>query len=97
MAGLILAFAGLKSTIAPFWALTTNFLSGTAAAGGIALINSLGNLGGYFGPSFVGLIKDNVPSKADGNLYALLLLGASLLGMAIFVFFTPNPKKKPII
>jgi MFS family permease len=93
MAGLILAFAGLKSTIAPFWALTTNFLSGTAAAGGIALINSVGNLGGFFGPTFVGLIKDHTGS----NLFALLLLGASLLGMAIFVFFTPNPKKKPII
>lgn len=91
MGGLILAFAGLKSTIAPFWALTTGFLSGTAAAGGIALINSVGNLGGFFGPYFVGIIKD----KTGSNFIALLLLGASLMGMAIFVFATPKPKSRP--
>jgi ACS family tartrate transporter-like MFS transporter len=92
-AGLTLAFAGIKSTIAPFWAWTTGFLSGTAAAGGIALINSVGNLGGFFGPTFVGLIKD----YTGGNAGALLLLGAALLGMAVFTFAVPHkPQKKSV-
>lgn len=84
-AGLTLAFCGIKSTIAPFWALTTAFLSGTAAAGGIALINSVGNLGGFFGPTFVGFIKD----RTGGDFGALLLLGGSLFGMAVFSFAVP--------
>lgn len=86
MVGLTIAFAGLKSTIAPFWALTTTFLSGTAAAGGIALINSVGNLGGFFGPTFVGIIKDKTGSDFGG----LALLGACLLGMGILVFVVPR-------
>jgi ACS family tartrate transporter-like MFS transporter len=68
-----------KSTLGPFWALSTSFLTGTAAAGGIALINSVGNLGGFFGPSLVGIIKD--ATKSD--MAALLLLGGALLGMSI--------------
>ena len=85
-AGLALAFAGLKATIAPFWALTTAFLSGTAAAGGIALINSVGNLGGFFGPTFVGLIKD----RTGGDLGALLLLGGALVTMSVLAFAVPK-------
>ena len=89
MAGLTLAFAGQKATIAPFWALSTSFLTGTAAAGGIAFINSVGNLGGYFGPRLVGLVKDATGS----NLAALLLLGGALLGMAIFTLTLPCKPK----
>jgi ACS family tartrate transporter-like MFS transporter len=81
LAALAMAFAGLKSTIGPFWALATAFLSGTAAAGGIALINSVGNLGGFVGPYVVGLIKD----RTQSNLTALLFLGAALLGMGLLV------------
>jgi nitrate/nitrite transporter NarK len=78
-ASLALAFAGLKSTLGPFWSLTTAFLSGTAAAAGIALINSVGNLGGFFGPYIVGIIKD----RTHSNISALLFLGAALLGMGL--------------
>ncbi len=88
MAALALAFIGLKSTIAPFWAMTTAFLTGTAAAGGIALINSVGNLGGFFGPYIVGIIKD----RTQSNLIALLFLGGALLGMALLVL-TIRPAK----
>jgi ACS family tartrate transporter-like MFS transporter len=90
MAGLIIAFAGLKSTLGPFWALTTGFLSGTAAAGGIALINSVGNLGGYFGPTFVGRIKD----RTGSDFGALLLLGGALLGMGILAILIPRERKE---
>ena len=92
MAALTLAFIGLKSTIAPFWAMTTAFLGGTAAAAGIAFINSVGNLGGFAGPYLVGIIKD----KTGSNVAALLLLGTALLGMAIFTLAlpkTPRPQE----
>lgn len=89
MAGLTIAFAGIKATLGPFWALGTGFLTGTAAAGGIALINSVGNLGGFFGPYLVGMIKD----KTGSDFMALLLLGGSLFGMAVFAFAIP--KKAP--
>jgi nitrate/nitrite transporter NarK len=79
LAALALAFAGTKSTLGPFWALSTEFLTGTAAAGGIALINSVGNLGGFFGPYIVGMIKD----KTGSNYAALLFLGSALLGMGL--------------
>jgi MFS transporter, ACS family, tartrate transporter len=87
LAALALAFAGIKSTLGPFWALTTAFLSGSAAAGGIALINSVGNLGGFFGPYIVGMIKD----KTQSNLTALLFLGAALLGMGLFSLMIRPP------
>ncbi len=86
MAALALAFIGLKCTIAPFWAMTTAYLSGTAAAAGIAFINSVGNLGGFAGPYMVGLIKD----KTGSNVVALFALGGALLGMAIFTMRLPK-------
>ena len=79
MAALVLAFAGLKSTLGPFWALGTASLGGTAAAGGIALINSVGNLGGFVGPYAVGVIKDQTGS----HLAALMTLGGALLTMGL--------------
>lgn len=79
MAALTLAFVGIKSGLGPFWALGTLSLTGTAAAGGIAFINSVGNLGGFFGPYIVGIIKD----RTQSNLIALLFLGAALLAMGL--------------
>ena len=81
MAALTLAFVGLKSTLGPFWALGTAFLSGTAAAGGIALINSVGNLGGFVGPILVGIITDRTGSTTS----SLLILGSALLLMGLLV------------
>jgi MFS transporter, ACS family, tartrate transporter len=63
-----------------FWTMPAALLSGTAAAAGIALINSIGNLGGFVGPYLVGLVKDATGST-DGGLDALaviLLVGAVL-------------------
>jgi MFS transporter, ACS family, tartrate transporter len=81
MAALTIAFVGLKSTMGPFWALGTAFLSGTAAAGGIALINSVGNLGGFVGPMLVGIITDKTGSTGT----SLLVLGGALLLMGLLV------------
>ncbi len=90
MGALTLAFIGIKSTIAPFWAMTTTFLGGTAAAAGIALINSVGNLGGYIGPHLVGVIKDRTGSQ----VVALLLLGAALFCMGVLALAQPEADKK---
>jgi MFS transporter, ACS family, tartrate transporter len=66
MAALSLAAIGIFSVLPCFWTLPTALLSGSAAAGGIALINSIGNLAGYFGPFAVGVIKDKTQSFAPG-------------------------------
>jgi nitrate/nitrite transporter NarK len=63
------------------------WLHSSAAAGGIALINSVGNLGGFFGPYIVEMIKD----KTQSNLTALLFLGAALLGMGLFSLMIRPP------
>ena len=70
LAGMSLATIGFYGMKAPFWPLPSMFLSGTAAAAGIAAINSIGNLGGIIGPNVVGLIKDSTGSFEAG-LYAL--------------------------
>jgi ACS family tartrate transporter-like MFS transporter len=88
MAALAVAFAGLKCTIGPFWALGTAFLSGTAAAGGIALINSTGNLGGFAGPYIVGKIK----AWTGSDVYGLYVLGGALLFMGVLALVVPKGK-----
>jgi D-galactonate transporter len=80
MAALTLATAGIITTLPLFWSLPTAFLGGTAAAAGIAMINSLGNLAGFLSPYLVGLIKDLTQSTNVG-MYALaasLFVGAAL-------------------
>ena len=68
------ALIGIYAAIATSWTLPTAFLTGTAAAGGLALINSIGNLGGFFGPYFMGWVK-----TATGDYsVALLLIGIGL-------------------
>jgi ACS family tartrate transporter-like MFS transporter len=65
--------AGRWSAVAPFWGLTTTFLSGTAAAGSIALINAVGNLGGICGPYIMGWTEQYLGSH-DWGLRSLALL-----------------------
>jgi ACS family tartrate transporter-like MFS transporter len=71
---LSVALIGIYAAIATSWTLPTAFLSGTAAAGGLALINSIGNLGGFAGPYFVGWIKTTTGAYA----LALLIIGIGL-------------------
>ncbi len=54
LAGLCLAQTGMMSMLPIFWTVPTAFLTGAAAAGGIALINSIANIGGFFGASILG-------------------------------------------
>jgi D-galactonate transporter len=74
LVALTIGAMGIYAALPTFWTLPTAMLSGTAAAGGIALINSIGNLGGYFGPSFIGYLKDWTKS----HTYGLIGLGACM-------------------
>ncbi len=74
LVGMSIAAMGFYGSKGPFFAMPPMFLSGTALAAGIAWINSIGNLGGFFGPWWVGVMKDLTGSYA-GGLYGLALLG----------------------
>ena len=80
MSALTLATVGILTTLPLFWSLPTAFLGGTAAAAGIALINSVGNLAGFVSPFMVGWLKDLTHSTNSGMymLTASLVLGAVL-------------------
>lgn len=74
---IIVATACIWGSYAVFWSIPPSYLSGTAAAGGIALINSIGLLGGFFSPTLTGYLKDATGNNETGLLVlvALLLLG----------------------
>jgi len=69
---------GISAAKPPLWSMPTLFLSGPAAAAGIATINSIGNLGGFVGPSMIGWIKQRTGSFAGGLYFVagLLVLSA---------------------
>jgi ACS family tartrate transporter-like MFS transporter len=75
------ATMALYSFPSPFWALPTIFLSGPAAAASIALINSMGNLGGFVGPYLIGYLADKTGGYAAGLLYLVIcgLVGGALI------------------
>src|SRR5262249_2710913 len=66
LVALTLVQVGVMSMLPVFWSLPTSFLSGVAAAGGIAWINSVGNLGGFAGPALIGQIKGATGSFTGG-------------------------------
>jgi MFS transporter, ACS family, tartrate transporter len=77
---LTVAAIGMFCTFAVFWTLPTAWLSGTAAAGAIALINSIGNLAGFGGPYLIGWVKETTGNTSAGLLVlSLLPLAAGLL------------------
>ncbi len=79
-----LGMACAESMVGPFWAMATSRMAGLSAAAGIAVINSLANLGGYFGPDIIGFFR-----KANGGFRGgLLAIGATLAlsgGIALIV------------
>ena len=80
MVALSVAGFGIFGCLPVFWTFPTAFLSGAAAAGGIALINSIGNLAGFAGPYAMGSIKDMTGSYTGG---LLSLSAVGLIAMAI--------------
>jgi ACS family tartrate transporter-like MFS transporter len=87
LAFMSVATIGLYGSKPAFWPMPSTFLTGTAAAGGIALVNSIGNLGGYVGPFIVGWIKDATGSFEAG----LYFLAASALLSGIIAYLAVQP------
>ena len=77
---LSIAMAGLASMFGPFWALTTSTMGGVGAAASIALVNSVGNTGGFVGPYLLGALNDATGSFALGlcAIAAMLAVFGSL-------------------
>jgi MFS transporter, ACS family, tartrate transporter len=89
MVGMTIAASGFYGTKGPFWAMPGMFLTGPAAAAAIAWINSIGNLGGFFGPWYVGFMKDATGSYT-GGLYGLALFGFAAAAITAFFLDIPN-------
>lgn len=85
--GLVLGTSGVLSAMAPFWQMPTMLLTGTAAAGGIALINSIGNSSGWLGPFVVGWLKD-LTGETSAGLYVIAAL--EVLATALILIFMPR-------
>ena len=83
IAAMCVATVGLYGSRPSFWPMPSRFLTGAAAAAGIALINSIGNLGGYIGPFIVGWIKDSTKSFEMG----LYFLAACAFASAMISYF----------
>lgn len=86
-AAIIVAVTGALCYNGPFWQIPPTLLTGTAAAGGIALINSLGNLSGWLGPSVVGWLED-VTGKTAAGLY--VVVGLEVVGAVLILLFMPR-------
>ena len=71
------AVLGVFSMMGPFWSMPTSLLSGTAAAAGIAFINSVGNLGGFAGPYVIGLVRTSTGQFRGGLLLVSVALAVS--------------------
>jgi len=89
----VLAFTicqiGQRSAMSVFWTMPPMLLAGTGAAGGIALINAIGNLGGFFGPNVMGSLFDLTGGYSGG----LLVLAGGLIVEAILVVNLKLPKE----
>jgi ACS family tartrate transporter-like MFS transporter len=89
---LTLVNIGISSAKPPLWSMPTMFLSGSAAAAGIATINSIGNLGGFVGPAMIGWIKDLTGSFQGGLFFvAGLLVLSAVLTLALARSQRPSP------
>jgi sugar phosphate permease len=87
---LIMITSGLLSGIVVMWSLPAAFLSGTAAAAGIAWINSIGNLGGFFGPELIGRVRTATDST---EIAFFMLSGIVLLGSVVLMLMWRKSKR----
>jgi ACS family tartrate transporter-like MFS transporter len=88
MAVLCIAGWGFFSILPVFWTLPTAFLSGAGAAAGIAAVNSIGNLGGYFGPKIFGQLRDWTGTDFAGLIF---LASCAIVGAIIVLALGHNP------
>jgi ACS family tartrate transporter-like MFS transporter len=78
---LTLAIVGVLAAEGPFWSLPSSFLRGTAAAGGIALVNAIQNLGAFVGPTVIGVVKE----QTGGYAVSMAMLAIGLVLAALIV------------
>lgn len=90
IAALTLVNVGISCAKPPLWSMPTMFLSGAAAATGIATINSIGNLGGFVGPAMIGWVKDQTGSFTGGLYFVAGLLVMS----AVLTLILASTQKK---
>ena len=79
----------LVAALPTFWTLLTGFLTGSAAAGGIGLINSIGNLGGFVGPYAIGWFKD---ATGETTLGLVVLAACSIMAGVVTFLMGHNSK-----
>jgi ACS family tartrate transporter-like MFS transporter len=87
----MVAFAGFKAYMPAFWSMPSLFLTEAAAAGSIGLINSIGNLGGFLGPTVLGAVEKSTGSFAGGLYY---LCGSMLVSAGIIFFLGLGHREK---
>ena len=95
MGALTLAAMGIYSAIAPFLALPSTALVGAAAASGLAMVNSLGNLGGFLAPYIVGLLNDATGSNRSGLLFLAACLAVTALATYLYARHRPEGRLAP--
>ena len=96
LVGMSIAAMGFYGSKGPFFAMPPMFLSGAGLAAGIAWINSIGNLGGFFGPWYVGVMKDLTGNYA-GGLYGLALLGLIAAVVCALLLHIPNRMPSSVV
>jgi ACS family tartrate transporter-like MFS transporter len=82
LVALTIAAMGIMAALGTFWTVPSLFLRGTAAAGGIALVNTIGSFGGFFGSTFIGLLREQTGGYAAPMA---MLAGASVLAAVIML------------
>jgi ACS family tartrate transporter-like MFS transporter len=92
LAALTIGMVGTHATFGPFWGISTSFLSNRAAAGGVALINSLGSLGGFLAPTYIGLLKQ----YTGGYSSSMALLAAELVASGVIVLALSRVLPSPV-
>ena len=93
MVALSLIAAGAYSFFGPFWSIPCEFLTGYAAASGIALINSIGNAAGFVGPFAIGFFKNRTGSM----FWGLVFVGLSMLFSAVLLGLLPKNAPRPAV
>jgi nitrate/nitrite transporter NarK len=87
--GFSAALVGVTAARAIFWTIPTRFLTGVAAAGGLAFINSIATVGGFVGPSMMGWLKEFSGTYVAGLLaVAAIMLAATAASMSLKFFIT---------
>ncbi len=89
---LALGTLGVIGSMPIFWPVPSTFLAGTAAAAGIGIVNSVGNLGGYIGPNIPVWMKSR---SADPSVSLYVIAGALLMGALVALIAIPGSPPRP--